>query len=171
MSETYRAGFALALLLAAVAMGRPARAADSGAPSIEVDVPVKLQSAKVAFNMDHLAFQGDLPVGVKYMGLLADRMKEQNVPAQIIGVFHGEAGYMLLNDVAYDRVRRVSTGNPFKSLVADLIAKGIQIEECAVTMRANGWGNKDLLPGVKVNTGAVIRLVQLQQQGFSQIQP
>ncbi len=142
-----------------------------GAPEITIDVPVKLQKAKVVFNMDHLAFQGDLPVGVKYMGLFADRMKEQNAPAQIVGVFHGDAGYMLLNDAAYNRARRVSTGNPLKGPMADLIKKGIQLEECAVTMRGNGWSNKDLLPGVKVNTGAVIRLVELQQQGFAEIHP
>ncbi len=171
MTKPYRAGLALPLLLTAFATSEPARAAEPGAPSVEVDVPVKLESAKVAFNMDHLAFQGDLPVGMKYMRLFAERMREQNVPAQIVGVFHGEAGYMLLNDAAYNRVRRVDSGNPFKSVVADLIARGVRIEECAVTMRGNGWGNKDLLPGVNVNTGAVIRLVQLQQQGFSQIQP
>ncbi len=148
-----------------------ARAAEPSPPPVEIDVPVKLESAKVVFNMDHLAFQGDLPVGIKYMGLFADRMTEQHVKAQIVGVFHGEAGYMLLNDGAYDRVRRVSTGNPYKALIANLVQKGIQIEECAVTMKGNGWANKDLLPGVKVNTGAVIRLVQLHQQGYAEIHP
>jgi intracellular sulfur oxidation DsrE/DsrF family protein len=161
------------LLLVAALPSAAARAAEPApaSPAVVVDVPVKLESAKVAFNMDHLAFQGDLPVGVKYMGLFADRMKEQRVPAEIVGVFHGEAGYMLLNDAAYNRVRKVSTGNPLKELFAALVAKGVQLEECAVTMRGNGWTNKDLLPGVKVNTGAVIRLVELQQQGYAQIQP
>ncbi len=157
--------------VAILVTGSLARGAEPPAPSVVVDVPVTLQSAKVVFNMDHLAFQGDLPVGIKYMGLFADRMKEQHVPAQVIGVFHGEAGYMFLNDAAYNRVRRVSTGNPLKGLVAVLIEKGIQIEECAVTMAGNGWSNADLLPGVKVNTGAVIRLVQLHQQGFAEIHP
>lgn len=158
-------------LLSALWAGSPARAAEPPPPAIEIDVPVKLESARVVFNMDHLSFQGDLPVGLKYMGLFADRMAEQHAPAQIVGVFHGEAGYMLLNDAAYDRVRRVSTGNPYKALVASLVQRGVQIEECAVTMKGNGWSNKDLLPGVKVNTGAVIRLVQLHQQGFAEIHP
>ncbi len=158
----------VAMLHAEVTYAAEATAAPS---TVVVDVPVRLETAKVVFNLDHLAFQGDLPVGVKYMGLFADRTKEQKVPSQIIGVFHGDAGYMLLDDVAYNRVRKVTTGNPLKGLLSALVAKGVQLEECAVTMRGNGWTNDDLLPGVKVNTGAVIRLVQLQQQGFVQIQP
>jgi intracellular sulfur oxidation DsrE/DsrF family protein len=58
-----------------------------------------------------------------------------------------------------------------KPLLATLIEKGIQLEECAVTMKTNGWTKKDLLPGIRVDTGAVIRLVQLHQLGFAQIQP
>jgi intracellular sulfur oxidation DsrE/DsrF family protein len=162
--------FGLVLALSSLALAAPARA---GGPAAEltIDVPVRLQSAKVVFNMDHLAFQGDLPVGMKYMGLLSDRMKEQHTPAQIVGVFHGAAGYMLLDDAAYDAARKVSTGNPFKELISKLIQNGVQIEECAVTMKGNGWTNKDLLPGVKVNAGAVIRLVQLHQEGYTEIQP
>ena len=39
------------------------------------------------------------------------------------------------------------------------------------TMADNGWVNADMLPGVKINTGANFRVVQLVQQGFVQIQP
>ncbi len=159
------------VVLLSMQAGAVARAADAAPPPLRIDVPVKLESAKVVFNMDHLAFQGDLPVGMKYMALVADRMSEQQVKASLVAVFHGEAGYMLLDDAAYDRVRKVSTGNPYKAIVASLLAKGIQLEACAVTMKGNGWGNADLLPGVKVDTGAVIRLVQLQQQGYAEIHP
>jgi intracellular sulfur oxidation DsrE/DsrF family protein len=47
----------------------------------------------------------------------------------------------------------------------------LQIEECAISMKSNGWGNQDLLPGVKVNAGAVGRLIELVQEGYIQIQP
>ena len=33
------------------------------------------------------------------------------------------------------------------------------------------WVNADLLPGVKVDTGAIGRLIQLVQEGYVQIQP
>jgi len=138
---------------------------------IHVDVPVVLEKANVVFNMDHLAFVGNLPVGINYMRLLANRFKEVDTKGQIIGVFHGDAAYMTLNDRAYNAYRKVSTGNPYKGLIAELLKQGVQIEECAVSMKNHKWGNEDLLPGVKVNTGAVSRLIQLIQEGYVQIQP
>ena len=37
--------------------------------------------------------------------------------------------------------------------------------------RTKGWVNADLLPGVKVDTGANLRIVQLVQDGYVQLQP
>lgn len=139
--------------------------------AIHVDIPVVLKQANVVFNVDHLAFTGDLPVGINYMHLLANRFKEMGTTGNIIGIFHGDAAYMTLNDKAYNAYRHVSTGNPYKDLVAELIKQGVQIEECAVSMKNHQWGNEDLLPCVKVNTGAVGRLIQLIQEGYAQIQP
>ncbi|ERR1035437_893692 len=139
--------------------------------TIHIDIPVTLEKANVVFNLDHLVFTGDLPVGMKYMNLLAKRIKEMGAQGQIIGVFHSEAAYLTLNDKAYNAYRNVTTGTPYKELVANLIKQGVQIEECAVSMKAHGWSNNDLLPGVKVNGGAVARLIQLVQQGYIQIQP
>lgn len=138
---------------------------------IVVDIPVVLENADVVFNMDHMAFAGDLPVGINYMHLLANRFLEMKTKGQIIGVFHGDAAYMTLNDKVYNAYRKVKTGNPYKELFAELIKQGVQIEECAVSMQNHQWGNEDLLPGVKVNNGAVRRLIQLVQQGYIQIQP
>jgi intracellular sulfur oxidation DsrE/DsrF family protein len=138
---------------------------------IHVDIPVVLEKANVVFNMDHLAFAGNLPVGINYMHLLANRFKEIGTKGSIIGIFHGDAAYMTLNDNAYNAYRHVSTGNPDKGLIAELMKQGVQIEECSVSMKNHQWGNEDLLPGVKVNTGAVGRLIQLVQEGYVQIQP
>jgi len=138
---------------------------------IHVDIPVVLEKANVVFNMDHLAFDGDMPVGIKYMHLLANRYKEIGTKGRIIGIFHGEAAYMTLTDKAYNAYRKISTGNPYKDLLAMLMKQGVQLEECAVSMKSHAWGNEDLVPGVKVNTGAVGRLIQLVQEGYVQIQP
>jgi intracellular sulfur oxidation DsrE/DsrF family protein len=138
---------------------------------IRINIPVNLKKVNVVFNMDHLAFDGDMPVGIKYMHLLANRFKELGTEGRIIGIFHADAAYMNLNDKAYNAYRKVSFGNPYKDLIAMLMKQGAQIEECAVSMKAHGWGNEDLLPGVKVNTGAVGRIIQLVQEGYIQIQP
>ena len=138
---------------------------------INVDIPVTLKEAKVVFNMDHVALAGDMPIGMKYMELLHKKMQAEKTSGQIIGVFHGPAAYMTLNDQAYNEYRKVSTGNPYKGLVEGLIASGVQIEECAVSMKGNNWNNKNLLPGVKVNAGAIGRIIELTQEGYVQIQP
>ena len=70
--------------------------------AIHIDVPVRLEKADVVFNMDHLAFAGDLPIGIRYMDLLAKRYVEWNTKGTIIGIFHGPAAYMTLNDKAYN---------------------------------------------------------------------
>ena len=142
-----------------------------GEHKIVVGIPVVLEKANVVFNMDHLAFAGDVPVGINYMHLLANRFREMNTKGQIVGVFHGDAAYMTLNDKAYNGYCKVITGNPHKRLLAELLIQGVQIEECVVSMKNHAWDNEDLLPGVKVNAGAVGRLIQLIQEGYVQIQP
>jgi hypothetical protein len=100
------------------------QSAQSG-QAIQIDIPVKLEKANVVFNMDHLAFSGDMPVGIKYMHLLAERFKEMGTKGRIIGIFHGEAAYMTLNDKAYNAYRNVSTGNPYQEPIAELMKQGV----------------------------------------------
>jgi len=161
--------------IAALAMAQPALGQTSGSPKadpIHITKPVVLKQANTVYNMDHLAFAGDLPVGMLYMHLETVRLKANlHIPGNIIGVFHGKAGYMLLNDKMYDKVRHVATGNPYAKYIAMLQKEGVDIEECAVTMHGHHWGNADLLPGVQVNSGAVGRIIQLVQEGYVQIQP
>lgn len=158
--------------LMATAMTMPAIATQAAPASpIRIDVPVVLKQAKVVFNMDHAAFSGDTPIGLKYMTLMLERFKQTRTESSLVAVFHGDAGYMLLNDEAYNAARKTKTGNPYKGMVEDLIKQGVQIEECVVTMQANKWVNENLLPGVKVDSGAVGRIVQLVQEGYVMIQP
>ena len=174
-TETVLQAFAVALILVSVYFPQSSMADEvmsaQAKKVIEVDVPVKVEKADIVFNMHHLAFRGDMPVGIKYMQHLASYYKAQNIKGKIIGIFYGEVAYMTLNDGAYNAYRAVSSGNPYKELIAGLLHQGVEIEECAVSMKGHNWSNDDLLPGVKVTTGAVIRLIQLAQQGYVQIQP
>lgn len=142
-----------------------------GADAIRIDIPVALKTAKVVFNMDHAAFVGDTPTGLAHMGMMVDRFKQAGTEWSIAAIFHGAAGYMLLNDEAYNEARRTMTGNPYKATIARLLSEGVPVEECAVTMKANDWTNSNLLPGVKVNAGANLRIVGLVQQGYVMLQP
>jgi uncharacterized protein len=164
----------VAVLLCALSLALPmapvaARAAaDDG---IHIDVPVSLKDAKVVFNLDHLAFVGDEPVGLDFLRIMTERFRADRTNYRIVAIFHGPAGYMLLKDEVYNRVRNWEHGNPYKDQIAALLQAGVEFEECGETMKVNRWTNEDLLPGAKVNTGANFRIIELVQQGYVQIQP
>jgi intracellular sulfur oxidation DsrE/DsrF family protein len=142
--------------------------------ALHIDVPVKLEKANVVFDIGHLVLNGDMPFFLGDMDLLATDLHEWNVKGEIIAVFHGDAAYLVLNDESYDANRRiqghpVKTGNPYRKLIEGLMQQGIQIELCGATATANHWTNKDLIPGVKVNTNAMVRVTELEQKGFTLI--
>ena len=163
----------LAVALAVLIGGLPpvADAQQAKPGGLHIDVPVVLKDARIVFNMDHLVFADGLPTGLGYMRLMSRDFAASATKWQIIAIFHGPAGYMMLNDGAYDRVRKTTSGNPYKQLVAELQKIGVRFEECGQTARDNGWVNADLLPDVAVNSGANARIVQLVQDGFVQLQP
>lgn len=161
---------ALAIVLA-FGMGTPSIAGDAPAGGIVVDVPVKLDTARVVLNLDHPVFAGDEPVGFDYLRVFLERFAADGTKSEIVAIFHGAFGYVLLDDAKYNEVRHWTGGNPYKAQVLAAIAAGVSVEECAQTMRDMGWTNADLIPGVRVNTGANLRIVDLVQDGFVQIQP
>ena len=136
---------------------------------LRIDVPVILAEVKMAFSVGALAFEGDLPASIFHLELIENDIADWHAKAQVIAIFHTNAGHVTLHDDAYNADRNVATGNPYKKLVADLMKRGAQIELCGATAKAHKWGNSDLLPGVKVNTDAMARTTQLVQEGFVKI--
>ena len=136
---------------------------------LHIDIPVKLADVKVVFSVGALAFEGDLPASMFHLQLIENDIADWNAKAQVVAVFHTNAGHVTLHDIAYNAERNIATGNPHKELVADLMKRGVQIELCGATAKAHKWGNSDLLPGIKVNTDAMARTTQLVQEGFVKI--
>ena len=136
---------------------------------LRIDIPVTLSELKAAFSVAALAFEGDLPASIFHLQLITKDVDNWNAKAQVIAVFHTSAGHVTLHDQAYNADRMVSTGNPYKELVADLMKRGVQVELCGATAAAHHWGNEDLLPGIQVNSDAMSRMSQLVQAGFVQI--
>ncbi len=137
--------------------------------SLQIDIPVNLADLKIAFSIAALAFEGDLPASIFHLQLISKDIQEWRAQAQVIAVFHTNAGHVTLHDAAYNKERMVATGNPYKDLVADLMKQGVQVELCGATATVHHWGNADLLAGIKVNTDAMARMSQLTQEGFVQI--
>ena len=154
-------------------------AAGQTSASLHIDIPIKLEQANVVFDMGHLVMStGDMPFLLGDLNLLATEYKQWGTKGNIVAVFHGDAAYLVLNDAAYNldrhvvnddaynNGRHVKSGNPYAELMGELMKRGVQIELCGATARANHWGNANLLPGVKVNTDAMVRVTQLEQQGY-----
>jgi hypothetical protein len=92
--------------------------------TLHIDVPVKLDKAKVVFDIGHLVLWGDAPFFIGDIHLLTSDISQWNIPGQVIAVFHGDAAYLVLNDEAYNTNRHVQTGNPYGKAIADLMKQG-----------------------------------------------
>ena len=67
----------VAVILALLSAGAsPACATTTGeSEGIRIDVPVRLSEARVVFNLDHLAFYGDQPIGLEFMNVMVERFR------------------------------------------------------------------------------------------------
>lgn len=90
---------------------------------------------------------------------------------RIAVVGHFQGGQFLLNDAAYNRVHNVTTGNPSRAAVEQLLADGMQVIMCQNTMRANGWKTSDLIPGVTEVPAGVTALTDFGMSGWVVLTP
>jgi hypothetical protein len=74
---------------------------------LHIDIPVKLAKVRVAFSVAALAFEGDLPASIFHLQLIEKDVADCNAKAQIIAVFHTNAGHVTLNDETYNAERMV----------------------------------------------------------------
>jgi intracellular sulfur oxidation DsrE/DsrF family protein len=87
----------------------------------------------------------------------------------IHAVFHGEGATHLLTDVAWNRVRKESGGNPSTALISELAKNGVHVELCNNRRIEQGWAMSDVHPGVLIVKSAFLRLIDLQQSGYAYI--
>jgi intracellular sulfur oxidation DsrE/DsrF family protein len=139
------------------------------APRLSANVPTKLANARVVVDVGNLVLNGNVPFSLADINLLASDLQQWGSDRRVIAIFHGDAAYLVLNDSSYNAYRHVDTGNPNKNLLNGLMKNGVQLELCGATAKANGWGNADLLDGVKVNVNAMVRLTQLERDGYTMI--
>src|ERR1700742_3930084 len=88
--------------------------------TLHIDIPVKLSDVKNVFSVGALQFEGDLPASIFHMQLIAGDIEEWKATSQLIAVFHTNAGHVTLHDRAYNTDRNITTGNPYKDLIAGL---------------------------------------------------
>lgn len=82
---------------------------------------------------------------------------------QIVLVMHGPAVKSFVDIDAVDKIR-----NAVKSLQAD----GVEVDVCANTLKAYKLTLNEMLPGlVEASAGGVVRIAELQSQGYIYIRP
>ena|SRR5258707_12065869 len=111
---------------------------------LHIDIPVKLSEVKAVFSVGALAFEGDLPASIFHLQLVSNDTADWNAKAQVIAIFHTNAGHVTLHDSAYNADRNIATGNPYKILLADLMTHGIQVELCGATAKSTSLGKRRL---------------------------
>jgi intracellular sulfur oxidation DsrE/DsrF family protein len=136
---------------------------------MHIDIPVKLAEVNAVFSVGALSFEGDLPAPLIHLQIITDDIADWGATSEVVVVLHSNAGHVTLNDAAYNADRHIETGNPYKDLVTNLMSRGVHFELCGKTAKFHHYGNEDLIPGIKVNTGAGARMTQLVQQGFVKI--
>jgi intracellular sulfur oxidation DsrE/DsrF family protein len=137
--------------------------------TLHIDIPVELKEVNNVFSVASLSFEGDLPAALFHLHLIVDDISDWKAKSQVVAIFHTNAGHVTLHDQAYNADRGIATGNPYKKLVKDLMERGVQVELCGATAKVHGWGNVDVIPGIKINTDAMARTTQLVQEGFVKI--
>ena len=160
---------ALSLFVTPVAFpqgGTDAKAGDT----LHIYITTKLEKANLVIDFGHALFAAPHePFALGDISLLDTDVRDWNAKGKIVIIFHGDAAYIVLNDESYNVKRNSTTGNPYKKVLNGLMEKGVQLELCGATAKENHWGNANLLPGVKVNVNAMVRVTQLEQEGYTMV--
>jgi Uncharacterized conserved protein len=128
---------------------------------------------KVVYDISSDRIDAGISRGLYYARGLIEAFGKQGVkPAQldIHLVLHGNAAKFLLVDDTY----QLAVDDPFAvnlnaKITQDLLDLGVSVEICHSVMRAKGWTEKDVLPGVTIVHDGYTRLVKLQGDGYSYI--
>ncbi|MHB9117296.1 MAG: DsrE family protein [Burkholderiales bacterium] len=163
------AGYALYTLAATPAMA---------APVDEFALPTitgieKRQDIRVVYDVKDDTQEAGIGKALYYVrGLLESYHSLGVAPDQlhISVVMHGPTAYWLLNDASYREFKHDPFAvNPNDQVVEELLAHGVSVEICHLTMKGKGWTADDILPGVTMVHDAYTRLIDLQQRGYAYI--
>jgi intracellular sulfur oxidation DsrE/DsrF family protein len=136
-------------------------------------LPVEVrEDIRVVYQINTDDWKDGVGKGLLYLKKLTDAYEKMGITEKdraISAVFHGKAGYWMLNDKAFAAFRKADGENPNKELIAALDKAGVSIELCDETRKSHGWKPEDLLPQVQTVVGAYPRIIDLQMQGYAYI--
>jgi intracellular sulfur oxidation DsrE/DsrF family protein len=122
--------------------------------------------------------KSDAPEAGKVVYHLADLDKVDFVLGNINNHYEGMGGpdkvviALVIHGSALKAFHAADASPDRKKRTADLVKNGLQPSACIHTMRAQTVTVEDLLPGFAVaDKGGVVRLAQLQAQGYAYLRP
>jgi len=160
-------------VLVVLAVVLPMTFANAATTKTSVITVTQRQNIRVVYDVSHNVLEAGIGKALYYVRGLLEAYKDMGVPEKALHisvVVHGAAAYWLLKPDAYQlHVGDVFAFNPNEQVVEQLIAHGVSVEICMVTMKSRGWKPKDILPGVKLVHDGYTRIIDLQQQGYGYI--
>lgn len=136
---------------------------------IQIDVPVQLKKADAVFNILHIDPQApDRQTSLFLLQVVSGVLKQRQTPSHLIAIFHSGGAALACNDATYNRLTGSTKGNPYKADIAAIQKTGVQTEICVKSMQFQNIKKGDLLPGILVDGGALIRIIELTQKGYTQ---
>ena len=118
------------------------------------------------------------PAKQKVVYHLSDKEKVKFVLGNIQNHIAGMGGpeyveiVLVVHGPALEEFHAVAADPAFKQTVANLAAEGVGLTACSNTMKAQKVDIKGLVPGfVPAKRGGVVRIAQLQSQGYIYIRP
>ena len=131
---------------------------------IIINIPVTHDKLFLAFSMDQNL--NIFPPILKWTEHIIELTNKWGTnPREIIVIIHGPSCPVALNNENYKKIFNIDS--PYKSLVKKLMKDNVKFEICGYSMAINNWNNNMLIENVKVNTGAIMRIVQLENEGFN----
>ena len=85
--------------------------------------------------------------------------------AKIVVVTHAKGVQFLMMD-AKDK-----TGNPYEIAVQQLVGRGVKFEVCEITLTNSNLKREQFIQEAQFTPSGVVRLAQLQHQGYAYIKP
>ena len=142
-------------------------------PSPSIIGVTKKTGIRVVYDIKDDASEAGIGKGLYYVRGLLEAYKSQGIKEKnlkISVVLHGSTVYWMLNESAYRQFKHDEFDfNPNEQVLRELLAHGVSVEVCNLTLRGKGWTADDLMPGVKLVHDAYTRLIDLQQRGYAYI--
>lgn len=131
------------------------------------------ENIRVVYDVEDNVIEAGIGKALYYVRGLLQAYRALGVKSDQIHVsvvVHGAAAYWLLKTGAYQKaVGDPFAFNPNEGIVQDLVGHGVSIELCRATMKAKGWTQPDVLPGVRIVHDGYTRIIDLENRGYAYI--